>query len=71
MIKNYILDTNVLVHSPGCLYQFSDNNIIIPIVVLEELDNLKNREGLVGYQAREAIRELNNVRKFGNLNSVY
>ena len=69
MIKNYILDTNVLVHSPGCLYQFSDNNIIIPIVVLEELDNLKNREGIVGYQAREAIRELNNVRKYGNLNS--
>src|SRR5665648_61815 len=69
MIKNYILDTNVLVHSPGCLYQFSDNNIIIPIVVLEELDNLKNREGIVGYQVREAIRELNNVRKYGNLNS--
>ncbi len=69
MIKNYILDTNVLIHSPDCLYNFEDNHIIIPIVVIEELDNLKNKEGLVGYQARMAIRELGSIRAYGNLNT--
>jgi len=69
LIKNYILDTNVLIHSPNCIYMFEDNNIIIPIICLEELDNLKNREGIVGYHAREAIRELNKVRRNGDLHS--
>ena len=68
MIKNYILDTNVLIHSPNCIYNFDDNHIIIPIVVIEELDNLKSKEGLVGFQARMAIRELNGIRIYGNLN---
>ncbi len=67
MIKNYILDTNVLIHFPGCIHTFEDNNIIIPIICLEELDNLKKKEGIVGYQAREAIREINNVRQYGNI----
>lgn len=67
MIKNYILDTNVLIHFPGCIHTFEDNNIIIPLICLEELDNLKKREGILGYQAREAIREINNVRQYGNL----
>lgn len=67
MVKNYILDTNVLIHFPGCLYTFEDNNIIIPIICLEELDNLKKKEGILGYQAREAIREINNVRQYGNI----
>lgn len=67
MIKNYILDTNVLIHFPGSIYTFEDNNVIIPLICLEELDSLKGREGVVGYQAREAIRELNNVRKYGNI----
>ncbi len=67
MIKNYILDTNVLIHYPGSIYTFEDNNVIIPLICLEELDGLKNREGVIGYQAREAIRELNNVRQYGNI----
>lgn len=68
MIKNYILDTNVLIHFPGCIYTFEDNNIIIPIICLEELDNLKKKEGILGYQAREAIREINNIRQYGDVN---
>ncbi|HWT76792.1 MAG TPA: PhoH family protein [Mobilitalea sp.] len=67
MIKNYILDTNVLIHFPGSIYTFEDNNVIIPLICLEELDSLKSREGVIGYQAREAIRELNNVRQYGNI----
>jgi len=69
LVKNYILDTNVLIHFPGCIYTFEDNNIIIPIICLEELDNLKKKEGILGYQAREAIREINNVRQYGNIHN--
>lgn len=41
MIKNFIIDTNVMVHDPDFIYSFEDNNIIIPIICIEELDNLK------------------------------
>lgn len=67
MIKNYVIDTNVMIHDPSFLYKFEDNNIIIPIVCIQELDNLKNKDGLVGYHARCAARELNNIRKLGDL----
>ena len=67
MVKNYILDTNVIVHDPECFYNFEDNNVIIPIVTLEELDHIKNREGMVGYHARIAARELNILRGMGSL----
>ena len=67
MIKNYIIDTNVMVHDPDFIYNFEDNNIIIPIICIEELDNLKKREGIVGYHARSAAREINYLRKIGNL----
>lgn len=67
MIKNYILDTNVIVHDPECFYKFEDNNVIIPITTLEELDNIKNREGMVGYHARMAARELNEFRRLGSM----
>ena len=67
MVKNYIIDTSVIVHDPGCFFNFEDNNVIIPIIVIEELDNLKRREGMVGYHARIAARELNRLRERGNL----
>ena len=56
--KNYVLDTNVLMHDPWCFQNFRGNNVYIPIAVLEELDHLKSKEGLTGYQAREAVRTL-------------
>lgn len=56
--KNYILDTNVLMHDPWCFKNFNGNNVYIPITVLEELDHIKTRDGLAGYQAREAVRTL-------------
>jgi len=71
MIKNYILDTNVLIHYPGSIYTFEDNNVIIPIICLEELDGLKKREGILGYQAREAIREISSVRKYGDIHTGF
>lgn len=62
MIKNYVIDTNVMVHDPNFLNNFEDNNIIIPIICIEELDGLKKREGLVGYHARQALREIDKLR---------
>ena len=59
--KNYVLDTNVLLHDPVCIYSFKGNNVILPMVVLEELDSLKSREGLCGCQARQAVRELSKI----------
>ncbi len=56
--KNYVLDTNVLMHDPWCFKNFVGNDVYIPVTVLEELDHLKSRDGLAGYQAREAVRTL-------------
>lgn len=67
MIKNYVLDTNVLVHDPHCFYNFQDNNVIIPIMVIEELDGLKKRDGMIGFHARNAAREINKLREYGSL----
>ncbi|MFW6120819.1 MAG: PIN domain-containing protein, partial [Petrotogales bacterium] len=44
MVKNFVLDTNVLVHDPDCFEKFEDNNIIIPFPVLEEIDKLKSKQ---------------------------
>lgn len=67
MVKNYVLDTNVLVHDPQAIYSFEDNNIVLPLPVLEELDKLKRRSDSVGRSAREVIRELDKLRTTGDL----
>ncbi|MFO7882205.1 MAG: PhoH family protein [Kosmotogaceae bacterium] len=67
MIKNFVLDTNVLVHDPDCFDKFEDNNIIIPFPVLEEIDKLKSKQGSVGKNAREVNRKLD---LFRNENSL-
>ena len=59
--KIFILDTNVLLHDHKCIYNFDDNDIIIPIVVLEELDKFKKGSDLINYQAREFVRELDHL----------
>ncbi len=67
MTKTYVLDTNVLIQAPYALQCFEDNNIILPIVVLEELDNLKNADGEAGANARQVIRFLEGLRQKGKL----
>ncbi|SHH47231.1 PhoH family protein [Thermosipho atlanticus] len=67
MKKNFILDTNVLIHDPQSIYAFQDNNVIIPLPVLEELDKLKKHSGSLGKYAREVIRELDSLRQHGKL----
>lgn len=56
--KEYVLDTSVLVHDPKAIFKFENNLVVIPLIVLEELEHLKTRE----FNAREAIRVLE--RKF-------
>lgn len=56
--KNFILDTNVILHDYSCLKNFQDNDIHIPIVVLEELDSFKKGNEQINFNAREFIREL-------------
>ncbi|RKD33842.1 PhoH family protein [Lacrimispora algidixylanolytica] len=67
MIKTYVVDTNVLIQAPDALYCFDDNQVVIPVVVLEELDNLKKAEGEKGANARAAIRILEQLRQKGDL----
>lgn len=67
MTKTYVLDTNVLIHSPYALLSFEENKVVLPIVVLEELDKLKNDDGERGANARQAIRYLEHLRQIGNL----
>lgn len=61
------MDTSVLLEDPNALYQFQDNEIIIPIVVLEELDGKKRLENQLGRNARQVSRELDKLRERGDL----
>lgn len=67
MRKNFVLDTNILIHNPDCLNSFEENNIYIPYPVIEELDGLKKVPGEAGYAARESARKLTELRESGNL----
>lgn len=59
--KLFIIDTNVLLHDYKCIYNFEENDIIIPIVVLEELDKFKRGNDLINFHAREFTRELDKL----------
>jgi PhoH-like ATPase len=59
--KLFVLDTNVLLHDYKCIYNFQENNIIIPIPVLEELDKFKKGNDLINFHAREFTRELDKL----------
>ena len=59
--KNFVLDTNVLLHDPRSIYSFDDNTVIIPIYVIEELDQFKKGNSVLNLQAREFIRQLDKL----------
>lgn len=67
MNKTYVLDTNVLIQSPLALLSFEENDVVLPIVCLEELDKLKSDDGERGGNARECIRFLERLRLSGDL----
>ncbi|MGL4910536.1 MAG: PhoH family protein [Cetobacterium sp.] len=66
MRKIYVLDTNVLIHDHRSIYSFEDNEVIVPIFVIEEIDHLK-RNTTTAIQARLAARELDSIRKKGSI----
>jgi len=66
-VKTFVLDTNVLLHDPGSLYNFEENDIIIPIVVFEELDKFKKELGDIGRNARDVMRSIDALRSRGSL----
>ncbi len=59
--KTFVLDTNVILHDYRSIYNFADNDIVIPIVVLEELDKFKKGNDLINFHAREFARELDKI----------
>ena len=65
--KNFVLDTSVLLHDPGCLDSLQDNNIYIPFTVLEELDHFKKNEDDTGRNSRALARRLDKLREQGSL----
>ncbi|MCK5164369.1 MAG: PhoH family protein [Desulfobacula sp.] len=58
MKKIFILDTNVILHDSSCIHQFKDNNIYIPITVIEELDKFKKGNDVINCNARDFLRSL-------------
>jgi PhoH-like ATPase len=67
MIKNFVLDTNVLLHDSRAIFGFEDNVVCLPITVLEEIDNFKRDMSELGRSAREVVRFLDDIRKEGDL----
>jgi PhoH-like ATPase len=67
-VKNYILDTNVLLHDPNSLHAFKGNTVLIPIEVLEEIDRFKRESTELGQNARAVSRSLDSLRGKGHLN---
>jgi len=65
--KNFLLDTNVLLHDPNCLVSFQDNNVLIPIEVIEEIDRFKRESTELGRNARTVSRMLDGWRARGPL----
>src|ERR1041385_1816069 len=66
-MKNYIIDTNVLLHDPDSLLSFEDNNVLIPIEVIEEIDRFKRESTELGQNARTVSRMLDSFRVEGTL----
>lgn len=59
--KNFVLDTNVILHDYKCIYNFQENDIFLPIVVLEELDKFKKGNEEINYNARQFAREIDSI----------
>ncbi len=67
MKKIFVIDTNVILHDPTSILRFEDNEIILPIVVIEELDRFKKQPEMTGRNAREVSRTLDRLRQAGHL----
>ncbi len=61
--KLFIIDTNVILHDHTCIYNFKEHDVVIPIVVLEEIDQFKKGNDQINFQAREFVREMDKLSK--------
>ena len=67
--KIFILDTSVMLYDKCSIHSFPDNDVIIPLIALDELDRFKDKKGVVGENARYVNRYLDELRKLGNLHA--
>ena len=67
MQKTYVLDTNVVLHDPLAIYKFEDNEVVIPIFVIEEVDQFKKEVSELGRDARTIVRILDELRERGDI----
>ncbi len=66
MKKTFVLDTNVLLHDFRAIYNFEDNDVVLPITVLEELDKFKKGHDTLSFHARQVMRELDKLSQQGD-----
>ncbi len=67
--KVFVLDTNVLIHDPHSIFSFEDNSVVLPFVVIEELDGLKKGHGEIAASARQVLRIIDGLRCRGPISS--
>ncbi|BAU67257.1 hypothetical protein STA3757_46680 [Stanieria sp. NIES-3757] len=67
MKKTFVLDTNVLLHDPNAIFRFEDNDVVLPMTIIEELDLFKKQPEMTGRNARQVSRSLDQLRKQGHL----
>ena len=67
--KIFVLDTNVLIHDPDSLFKLDSNDVVIPFVVIEELDHMKRGQGEIAMSARQALRNIDGLRTTGSLSA--
>lgn len=67
MKKTFVVDTNVLLHNAESVESFADNDVVLPMEVIEELDRFKAHNDELGRNARQVIRRLDALRTQGNL----
>ena len=65
--KIFVLDTNVLISDPKAIFHFDEHDIVIPIVVIEELDKFKKDMNQIGLSARAFARHIEELRQQGSL----
>lgn len=66
-MKKFVLDTNVILTDPNCIYKFEENEVYIPLIVVEELDRHKKGHEEKARNARAFTREVDSLREVGNL----
>ena len=67
MPKIYVLDTNVLLHNPHSMFAFQENEVVLPLAVIEEIDNQKKRQDEIGRNARIVSQMIDTLRSSGRL----